>query len=109
MSSQAREPWKARRASAVEAPGTGANRKPGVEARAERAREAVSEEAKEQAGNIDPGMVSAKAGAVAGERKAVTSDRSPWKKVAASLEALIRPLGKTAVGELRGESSGASA
>jgi len=44
MSSQAREPWKARRASAVEAPGTGANRKPGVEARAERAREAVSEE-----------------------------------------------------------------
>ena len=36
----------------------------------------VAQGAKEQAGNVDPGMEFAKAGAVAGEGKAVPSNRS---------------------------------
>jgi hypothetical protein len=54
-------------------------------------------------------MESAKAGIVTGERKAVASDRSLRERVAASLKALIRPLAKPAVGELKGDSSGAFA
>jgi len=49
--------------------------------------------AKEQAGNVDPGMEPAEAGAVAGEGKAVPSNRSRGRekrKAAARQEALIR-------------------
>jgi len=71
--------------------------------------EAVGERAKWQAGNFDPGMEASKGAAVAGERKAVTSRRFSLreKKAAASREALIPRLEKTALGEWNGESSGA--
>ena len=55
-------------------------------------------------------MAAAQAGVVAGERKAVTSDRlrsGEKAKAAARREALIRLLEKTAVGEQRGEALGA--
>jgi len=72
--------------------------------------EAAGKQAKEQAGNIDPGMEALKGAAVAGEGKAVTSLRFGLRereKVAASREALIPKLGKTALGERNGESLGA--
>ena len=78
--------------------------------RAERAVEAAGEQAKEQAGNFDPGMEASKGAAVAGERKAVPSRRFSLRekrKAAASREALIRELGKTASGERNGEAPGA--
>ena len=46
-----------------------------AERRAERAVEAVGQEAKRQARNVDPGMETVKAGFVAGERKADASIR----------------------------------
>jgi hypothetical protein len=49
-----------------------------------------------------------KARAVAGEGKAVTSDRPEWKRVAARFEALRRSSEKPAAGEPRSEASGAS-
>ena len=65
-------------------------------------------EAKWQARNVDLGMEASKGAAVAGERKAVTSIRPrTGEKTAARLEALIRRLGKTVVGEQRGEALGA--
>ena len=70
--------------------------------------EASGKQAKEQAGNIDPGMEALKGAAVAGERKAVTSQRFSWReKTAASREALIPRLEKPALGERNGESLGA--
>jgi hypothetical protein len=72
--------------------------------------EAAGKQAKEQAGNFDPGMEALKGAAVAGERKAVTSQRCSLrerKKAAASREALIPRLEETALGERNGESSGA--
>jgi hypothetical protein len=51
-----------------------------VEQKAERACEPDSERAKEQAGTIDPGMESVKAEAVAGEGKAVTSERFRYEE-----------------------------
>jgi hypothetical protein len=45
-----------------------------VELEAERALELADAEAKWQAGTVDPGMEAPKGAAVAGERKAVTSD-----------------------------------
>ena len=47
-----------------------------VEPMAERARRSEGEGAKEQVGTYDPGMEPLRGGAVAGEGKAVTSDRS---------------------------------
>ena len=64
-----------------------------MEREAERAWELRRRVAKEQAGNIDPGMEPAEAGAVAGEGKAVLSVRSRGRekrKAAARQEALIR-------------------
>jgi len=72
--------------------------------------EAAGKQAKEQAGNFDPGMEALKGAAVAGERKAVTSLRfglREKRKAAASREALIPKLEKTALGERNGESPGA--
>jgi hypothetical protein len=72
--------------------------------------EAAGKQAKEQAGNFDLGMEALKGAAVAGERKAVTSPRfglGEKRKAAASREALIPKLGKTALGERNGESPGA--
>ena len=71
--------------------------------------EPVGKDVKLQVGSVDLGMEPAKAGAVAGERKAVTSvrPRSGENQAAACLEALIRELGKTAFGEQTGEASGA--
>jgi hypothetical protein len=70
----------------------------------------AAQEAKQQARNIDPGMESARAEAVAGERKAVTSFWSQLGeklKATACLRALIRPAEKTPVEELTGEAPGA--
>jgi hypothetical protein len=55
----------------------GVGRDPGsvTERRAERATEAIGRVAKRQVGSVDPGMGSEKSGTVAGERKAVASDR----------------------------------
>ena len=79
-----------------------------AERRAERAAEAVGGEAKRQARNVDPGMVSVRAGAVAGERKAVACIRSrSGERLRRAIEALIRRLTKSAVGEQRGMTSSA--
>jgi hypothetical protein len=55
-------------------------KRPAVELNSERAWEQPSEEAKQQAGNDDPGMELVKARAVAGERNAVASDRSRFRE-----------------------------
>jgi len=53
-------------------------------------------------------MVALKGAAFAGERKAVTSNRSrSGEQAAACFEALIRELAKTVSGEQRSETSGA--
>ena len=44
---------------AVKSPASAANRKPGVEREIERAAEAAGQEAKRQAGNVDPEMATA--------------------------------------------------
>jgi hypothetical protein len=74
----------------VEAAGIGANQFRRRSRRAERARKPANEMAKEQAGTFDPGMESVKAGAVTGEGKAVTSQRSSDGDAAARLNALKR-------------------
>ena len=81
-----------------------------VERKTERAGEAWRWKTKQQAGTVDPGMESAKAEAVEGERKAVASFRSQVRekrKAAACLEALIRLAEKPLVGEPGGEASSA--
>ena len=55
---------------------SGANRESVAERRVERVVEAAGWKRSGKAGNVDPGMESARAGFVAGERKAVASIRS---------------------------------
>ena len=62
--------------------------------------------AKEQARNVDPGMGPRKRGTVAGERKAVTSDRPRSKEGCGAQEGIDPEAGKTALGELTGEAPG---
>jgi hypothetical protein len=64
---------KLQRARSKETAQTGANRSGLRSRKAERAAEQVGEDAKSQVRNFDPGMELARARAVAGERKAVTS------------------------------------
>ena len=78
-----------------------------VEREAERAAQAIGREAKRQARNVDPVGETARAEFVAGERKVCSEHPAPTgKQTAACLEALIRRLVKTAVGERKGETSG---
>ena len=74
-----------------------------VEREAERAAQAAGREAKQQARNVDPARETVRAEFVAGERKACSEHPTPiGKQTAACLEALIRWLVKTAVGERKG-------
>ena len=79
-----------------------------MELEAERVWELRCLGAKQQAGNSDPAVEPAKAGAVVGEGKAVASNRfREREKAAACQEALIRPVEKPLAGEPRGGTPGA--
>ena len=78
---------------------SGANREAVAERRVERVVEAAGWKRSGKAGNVDPGMESARAGFVAGERKAVASIRSrSEERPRRASRRLIRRLAKPAVG-----------
>ena len=71
---------------------------------AERAFKPVDERAKWQAGTIDPGMESAKAEAVAGEGKAVASERFSFGKISCGVpESVETVTEKKVIAELTGK------
>jgi hypothetical protein len=71
-----------------------------TEQRAERVVEAAGGVAKQQVGSVDPGMEAERSAAVAGERKAVASDRlRSRERLRRAIEALIRERPKASSGE----------
>jgi hypothetical protein len=85
----------------------GANRGSAAEQKVERAAESIGREAKWQARNFDPGMEAAKAVAVAGEGKAVTSIRSRLGESCGARGSIDPVVAKSAAGERKGDAPGA--